>query len=47
MALTEAQKRYQNSEKGRAARARYMQKRKAAMKVSKIKKEAVEASEEE
>ena len=29
MALTEAQKRYQNSEKGKAARAKYMAKRKA------------------
>jgi len=29
MSLSEAQKRYQNSEKGKAARARYMEKRKA------------------
>jgi len=29
MALTEAQKRYQNSPKGKAARAKYMAKRKA------------------
>jgi hypothetical protein len=29
MALTEAQKRYQNSDKGKAARAKYMAKRKA------------------
>lgn len=29
MALTEAQKRYQNSEKGKLARAKYMAKRKA------------------
>ena len=31
MALTEAQKRYQNSPKGKAARARYMAKRKARL----------------
>jgi hypothetical protein len=31
MALTESQKRYQNSEKGKAARARYMAKRKAKL----------------
>lgn len=29
MPLTEAQKRYQNSDKGKAARAKYMEKRKA------------------
>jgi DNA-binding PadR family transcriptional regulator len=29
MALTEAQKRYQNSDKGRAARRKYMEKKKA------------------
>lgn len=31
MALTEAQKRYQNSDKGRAARQRYMEKKKARL----------------
>jgi len=40
MALTESQKRYQNSEKGKAARARYMAKRKANLVGTKSKKEA-------
>ncbi|MFA5460082.1 MAG: hypothetical protein WC283_01985 [Candidatus Paceibacterota bacterium] len=41
MALTESQKRYQNSEKGKAARARYMAKKKAnSIEAKKVKKEA-------
>lgn len=41
MALTESQKRYQNSEKGKAARARYMAKRKIRLAAEKkVKKEA-------
>jgi len=38
MALTEAQKRYQNSDKGRASRARYMEKRKARLATEKSQK---------
>jgi len=36
MALTEAQKRYQNSEKGKAARARYLAKKKAEKEAAKV-----------
>jgi len=44
MALTEAQKRYQSSEKGKAARARYMAKRKARLAEGKV--QATEAKAE-
>jgi hypothetical protein len=44
MALTEAQKRYQNSPKGKAARAKYMAKRKERLAAAKTPKvESVEA----
>ena len=46
MALTEAQKRYQNSSKGKAARARYMEKRKARLAAEKVAKANTKTKEE-
>lgn len=45
MALTEAQKRYQASDKGRSARARYMEKRKARLATEKAQKTESKAEE--